>query len=236
MTRLQTWQEEGFIARIPPEINCTLFLVGFYLGVSLLLTHLSWYGIPPAPPGWIAESHRMLMKMCIFLILVAAIALVAPGSAHRRLFAACAFPLLALLAMVVHDVSLPLVNSAAVFTHFPLGALLQAIALGSVVALVVSLPVAVLFRGSTVAIDVCCLRWRRAKRWRRAVMSIRRAATLASPVPQAVFVPEDDYNVTALRFREDKINSPSDVNLLETRGQRLVRTVVCQESELCRSS
>jgi hypothetical protein len=148
MTRLQTWRVEWFIARIRPEINCTLFLLGFYLGVSLLLTHLSWYGIPPAPPGWIAESHRMLMKMCIFLILVAAIALVAPGSAHRRLFAACAFPLLALLAMVVHDVSLPLVNSAAVFTHFPLAALLQAIALGSVVALVVSLPVAVLFRGS----------------------------------------------------------------------------------------
>lgn len=148
MTQLPTWRVEGFIARIPPEINCTLFLIGFYLGVSLLLTHLSWYGIPQAPPGWIAESNRMLMKMGIFLILIAAIALAAPGRAHRRLFAACAFPLLALLAMFVHDVSLPLVNAVEVFKHFALAAVFQAIALGSVVALVVSLPVAVLFRGS----------------------------------------------------------------------------------------
>ncbi len=148
MTRLPTWRVEGFIERIPPEINCTLFLLGFYLGVSLLLTHLSWYGIPQAPPGWIDESHRMLMKMCIFLTLVAAIALVAPGRAHRRLFAACAFPLLALVAMFVHDVSFLLVNSVQVLKHLPFAALFQAIALGAVVALVVSLPVAVLFRGS----------------------------------------------------------------------------------------
>lgn len=148
MTRLPIWRVEGFIARIPPAINCTLFLLGFYLGVSLLLTHLSWYGIPQAPPGSIAESHRMFMKMCIFLILVAAIALVAPGRAHRRLVAACMSPLVTLIAMFVHDVSLLLFNSVEVFKYFPVAALFQAVAVGSVLALVVSLPVAVLFRGS----------------------------------------------------------------------------------------
>jgi len=143
-----TLRLERLIARIPPEINCALFLIGFYLGVSLLLTHLSWYGVPQAPQGWVFESHRMLMKMGIFLILVAAIALVAPGSLHRRLFSACAFPLLALLAMLVHDASLPVINWAPGSEHALMGVLLRATALGVLMGLVVSYPVALLFRGS----------------------------------------------------------------------------------------
>jgi len=139
---------EHLIARMPREVNCTLFLVGFYLGVSLLLAHLSWYGIPQAPPGWIAESHRMLMKMSIFLVVVTAIALVAPGSIHRRLFSACIFPLLALVAMLLHDVALPLVTSVQLCQDDLLNTLLQAAVLGWLIAVVVCVPVALLFRGS----------------------------------------------------------------------------------------
>lgn len=33
---------EHLIAPTPREVSCTLFLVAFYLGVSLLFAHLSW--------------------------------------------------------------------------------------------------------------------------------------------------------------------------------------------------
>ncbi len=143
-----TGRVERLIARMPREVNCALFLIGFYLGVSFLLAHLSWYGLPQAPPGWTVESYRMLMKMSIFLMVVTAIALVAPGTVHRRLFSACIFPLLALTAMLLHDISFPLVTSLRPSQDVFLDTLFQAAVLGWLVALIVSVPVAILFRGS----------------------------------------------------------------------------------------
>jgi hypothetical protein len=189
---------ERMIAQIPPEVNCALFLVGFYLGVSFLLPHLSWYGIPQAPPGWIAESHRMLMKMSIFLVLVAAIALIAPGRAHRRLFSACAFPLLALVAMLVHDVSLPLVSCVLVFRQTALDTLFHAAALGLVLALVVSIPVALLFRGTCLPAVLLIVLPGLAKEQSAALRSMQSNATvwpMATLLVEAVIVAVCTYGI-----------------------------------------
>lgn len=145
---------ERLIVRAPPFVNCILFLVGVHLGINILFAHLGWYGFPRAPLGAESETQRAFIKFILYLGTVALVALASPGSPRRRTFAACSFPLLGLLAMVAFALGMGVAN-AIQLEEYPAGeAALRALALGLVIAMLLSVPAALLYRRSAVPVVI----------------------------------------------------------------------------------
>jgi hypothetical protein len=138
---------EGLIVKFPPALNAVLFLASLYVGVNYLLTHLAWYGLPHQPTDPPEEILRSVAKVAIFIGLLTLVGLVAPGHSRRRVFAACAFPLMGLLALCMTAVGTELVSTLSFGAVQPdIGAILRGLVLGAVVAAPLALPSVLLYR------------------------------------------------------------------------------------------
>jgi hypothetical protein len=82
-----------------PELNCVLLFVGLYLTVHYFLTHLTWYGLAPDRLEFFS-APRGFLKLAIFFCMTGVVAFATPGGRSRRLFAALAFPFLAMLGLL----------------------------------------------------------------------------------------------------------------------------------------
>ena len=150
-----TLRVERLIVRAPPIVNCALFLAGVHLGVNILFAHLSWYGFPRAPLGAENETQRAFIKLVIYLGAVALVGLASPGSPRRRIFAACAFPLLGLVALAAFAPGMELANHTIRLAEYPVEeAVLRGLALGVLIAILLSVPAVLLYRSSAVPVVI----------------------------------------------------------------------------------
>jgi hypothetical protein len=145
---------ERLIVRAPPIVNCTLFLAGVHVGVNILFAHLAWYGFPRAPLGVESETRRAFVRFVLYLGAVALVALASPGSSRRRTFAACAFPLLGLVAMVAFAFGMEVANAIRLAEYPVEEGVLRGFALGLLIAMPLSVPVALLYRSSAVPVAI----------------------------------------------------------------------------------
>jgi hypothetical protein len=146
---------ERLIGKFHPTVNCALFLAGLYLGVNYLLTHLAWYGVPGTPAELPPDARRAFAKIGIFIGLCALVGLASPGRPRRRVFAACAFPLLGLLGVWVAAAGIELVKSIGLSASYPTAAaVLRGLAFGFLVAASLSLPAALLYRATATPVAI----------------------------------------------------------------------------------
>jgi hypothetical protein len=145
---------ERLIARAPPVVNCMLFLAGLYVGVNVLLAHLTWYGFPGTSPELQADARRVFMKMALFLGAVVVVGLASSGSPRRRIFAACAFPLVGLLAMLATAMGMAFAACIRLPAYPVSEAVFHGLALGLPMASLLSLPTALLYRSSGVPVAI----------------------------------------------------------------------------------
>lgn len=148
---------ERLIARAPPIVNCALFLAGLHLGVNILLAHLIWYGFPRTSLELEADGQRTFIKLALFLGVVAVVGFASPGSPRRRIFAAAAFPLLGLLAMLAVTAGMELVNIIRLPGYPLIEAMLRGLMLGMLIAGLLSLPAVLLYRSSGVPVAILCI-------------------------------------------------------------------------------
>ena len=145
---------ERLIARAPPVVNCALFLAGLYVGVNILLPHLIWYGVPRTSLDFGGDAHRVFLKVALFLAVVAVVGMGSPGSARRRIFAACMFPLVGMLAMLATELGMGFADCIRISECPVAEALLRGLALGLLIAALLSLPTALLYRRSAVPVAI----------------------------------------------------------------------------------
>jgi hypothetical protein len=146
---------ERLIGKLHPAANCALFLAGLYLGVSYLLTHLAWYGVPGPPPGFPPDGRRVLAKIAIVIGSSTLVGLVAPGRPRRRVFAACAFPFLGLLGLWVATGGMELVKSIGLPAPYATTeAVLRGLAFGFLAAASLSLPSVLLYRATATPVAI----------------------------------------------------------------------------------
>jgi len=145
---------ERLIARAPPMVNCMLFLTGLHVGLKILMAHLAWYGFPRAPLGTPADAQRFVIKLVLFLVVIAMVGLCSPGSPRRRIFAACTFPLVGVLAMVATAVVAEFADCVRLPDYPIAEAAVRGLGLGLLMATLISLPTALLYRGSAVPVAI----------------------------------------------------------------------------------
>lgn len=145
---------ERLIAKAPPVVNCALFLVGLNLEVKFLFAHLGWYGFPRGPLDFGVSAEREFAKFAISLCAIIIVGLAAPGSAHRRVFVACTFPFLGVLAMSMTGVGIQFASDIHL-PEFPIAeAVLRGVALGVSIAAPLALPAALLYRSVAVPVAI----------------------------------------------------------------------------------
>jgi hypothetical protein len=137
---------ERAILTIHPAANCVLLFVGLYLFVDVLAARLAWYGVPPLQFEFPDETIRGFAKFGMFIICVGLVALVSPGCARRRIFAAALFPFVGLMGLWVTG----LATAFAVSIQLPdeyliVETILRGLTIGFFVAWVLSVPTALLY-------------------------------------------------------------------------------------------
>jgi len=151
---------ERSINEARPELNCVLFLVGLYLTVHYLLTHLTWYGLG-GDRQVVLSVPREFIKLGLFFVVTAVVAFVTPGRRARRMFAALVFPLLGLWGLLSVAAGFQVSNAL----MSPLGRASADVALrglcglvfGAIVASLLSLPCVLLYRDRAIPIAVLAL-------------------------------------------------------------------------------
>jgi len=149
---------EGFIRRTRPMLMISLLMAGLYVTVHWLVTHLAWYGLPRPPLESLSGPPRGLLKIAVFLVLIMLIGAVTPGRRRRRVFAAAAFPLLALLALPATALGVQIVTALDLpRAHPAIAMIVSGPVFGFVVAVLLSLPFVLLYRSSAVPIAMLAL-------------------------------------------------------------------------------
>jgi len=148
---------EAVMARAHPVVNCALFLAGLYVGVDMLLAHLTWYGVQNASTDMQADVQRVFIKLGVYLCIVVIVGLVTPGPPRRRVFAASMFPLVGALGMVAIAVGLQFADCIRLTGYWMAEAVLRGLALGLLIATITSLPNALLYRGAAVPVAILSL-------------------------------------------------------------------------------
>ena len=137
---------ERAILRVHPAANCVLLFVGLYLFAAVLVARIAWYGVPAQQFELPDETIRGFAKFAMFIICVGLVALVSPGCARRRLFAAALFPFAGLLGLWVTG----LATAFAVSIRLPdeyliVETILRGLTIGFLIAWVLSIPTALLY-------------------------------------------------------------------------------------------
>jgi hypothetical protein len=142
---------ERFIDRSRPQLHCLLMVVGLYVSLRYLLTHLAWYGLAPPQVSAADAAPRELIKLGVFAVVVAVVAAATPGGRPRRTFAGLVFPFVALLAVAsaalgsqLNDVLIPNANATTLI-------ILRGPLFGVIVAAILSLPCVLLYRTTSTA-------------------------------------------------------------------------------------
>jgi hypothetical protein len=138
---------ERYFSKGRPFLTSALLVLGLYVTTHYLLAHLSWYGFTPRPPVDAEAPSRMFIKLALFLTLTILVRLVTPGEPRRKLIAAVAFPLLAMMilevsraASEVTEAVTPIVGSS------DIGSMVRVALFGVVVSALVSLPFVLVYR------------------------------------------------------------------------------------------
>lgn len=151
-----TLRVETYIAKARPLLTCSLMLLGMYLSLHYLVAHLSWYGLSPSRTAYAAQTPREFIKLAAFLIVMALVCLVAPGEPRRKVIAAVVFPLFAMMTLEASSAGFEVVRALTSALRLPeLEILIRVALFGSIVAALVSLPFALLYRDQ--AASVACL-------------------------------------------------------------------------------
>lgn len=149
---------ELFLTRARPLLIAALLPVGLYIALDHLFEQLIWYGFSAQ---WIATGSdvgRYVVKLVIFAALLVFVEVVTPGCRGRRLFGAVAFPIIAMLAVLASQLASQLVEGLHVLVGDPLVGMMLGLPLfGFVVALVLSLPVVLLYRNRAIPIAILAL-------------------------------------------------------------------------------
>jgi lysylphosphatidylglycerol synthetase-like protein (DUF2156 family) len=147
---------EPYISKARPFLTCSLMLLGMYLTMHHLLAHLSWYGLSPSHVTYANGAAREFLKLAVFLATMALICIVAPGKPRRKVIAAVAFPLFAMMTLEASAAGFEVVHTlTSAFVLPRLELIVRAALFGTIVATVVSLPFALLYRSH--AASVACL-------------------------------------------------------------------------------
>jgi len=150
---------ERFVYRARPVLAISLLTAGLYVTSHWLVTHLTWYGLPrPVALGSTGGPPREFLKFGVFLGLFALILTVTPGRRRRRIFAAAVFPLLAWLALPATALGAQIVTAVGSINALPDIVMIgSGLAFGLIVASVLSLPFALLYRARAVPIALLAL-------------------------------------------------------------------------------
>jgi len=149
---------EGFISKGSPFLNSTLLVLGFYLAMSSLLAHLSWYGLPRSPlsPAW--DWERLLIKLAVFFGILGLVKIATPGSRSRRLFGALAFPFFAVFIVLSMWTASHLIGALVRTTPGSLvDTLVRGPVVGVAVAAVISSATLLVYRGVAAPIGILAL-------------------------------------------------------------------------------
>lgn len=151
---------EPSINQSRPELNCALLFLGLYLTVHYLLTHLTWYGLPPGRLE-VFFAPRGFLKLAIFACMTGVVAFVTPGHRSRRLFAGLAFPLLGMLGLLSVAAAFQVVSTIMPPQGSSGGELLArelcGLIFGVIVATLLSLPCVLLYRQTAMPAAVLAL-------------------------------------------------------------------------------
>ncbi len=151
-----TVRVERFITHPRPVLNSAMLFLGLYITVQYLLTHMVWYGMAPAHSD-LDIPPRGLLKLFIFLFVGGVMAVSTPGDRPRRLFGALAFPFYGVLGLLAVALGSQVIQSLTASQGGMAQVVLYGPIFGLIVAMCLSLPCTLLYRGAAVPVAILAL-------------------------------------------------------------------------------
>jgi hypothetical protein len=146
---------ERFMCKARPISMAVLLGAGLYVGTHHLLIHLTWFGLPRDAHHLPDQSRRDLLKLNICVGLLILLAITSPGEMRRRLIAAAMFPFMAASVLAIATSGLAIIGPLA--TDQAIGMVACGMLIGAVLALLLTLPFVLMYRGRAVPIAALAL-------------------------------------------------------------------------------
>lgn len=140
---------ERFLARSPPLLNSSLLVMGLYCAANYLLPQLAVQVASQQELGQGDEIACGFLRLGITIAVLVVVSFATPGRPRRRIFGAVVFPFLGLFGLLAVTLGCEIVGSlGAPTSHSAAVAVLDGMIIGAIVAALLAVPAALLYRSS----------------------------------------------------------------------------------------